>query len=303
MPTRRTPEFPIWAKLAQPWPPLNFNDLKTGQMTESNNPEETNPIQPAPETGEAIAEDATSLDELQLEVSDDGQTPETAASSDSDDPSAVAFDALELDPEEEVEGAEDSGDDDGPSHRSAAQGGPSHDALQLEIQALKAQVEERSGQYLRITADFENFRKRTSKEQAEQEERVKCATILELLPVIDNFERARTQLNPEGEAAVNIHKSYQGIYKQLVECLKRIGVVPMRAKGQAFDPMLHEAVMREPSSEFEDGAVIEELQRGYLLGDRVLRHAMVKVAVALDPSEAPTEDSAENQSQGGEAEP
>ena len=122
-------------------------------------------------------------------------------------------------------------------------------------------------------------------------------TILELLPVIDNFERARTQLKAETEEAVNIHKSYQGIYKQLVECLKRIGVVPMRAKGNEFDPMLHEAVMREPSNEFEDGVVIEELQRGYLLGERVLRHAMVKVAVAGDP---PSEDSSEEENTSAE---
>lgn len=80
-----------------------------------------------------------------------------------------------------------------------------------------------------------------------------------------------------------IHKSYQGVYKQLVEALKRLGVSAMRAEGQEFDPMLHEAVMREPTAEHPEGTVIEEFVRGYQLGDRVLRHAMVKVAAPPKP--------------------
>ena len=75
-----------------------------------------------------------------------------------------------------------------------------------------------------------------------------------------------------------IHKSYQGVYKQLVDCLKRLGVSPMRPEGQEFDPNEHEAVMREPTDEYPEGTVLEELVRGYFLGERVLRHAMVKVA-------------------------
>jgi molecular chaperone GrpE len=78
---------------------------------------------------------------------------------------------------------------------------------------------------------------------------------------------------------VSIHKSYQGLYKQLIDCLKRIGVQPMRAQGEPFDPNLHEAVMREPSTEFEEDVVSEELQRGYILGERVIRHALVKVSM------------------------
>ena len=83
---------------------------------------------------------------------------------------------------------------------------------------------------------------------------------------------------------MTIHKSYQGVYKQLVDALKKLGVSPMRAEGEEFDPNLHEAVMREPSSEYPEGTVIEQLVRGYLLGDKVLRHAMVKVAMPPEPS-------------------
>jgi len=155
--------------------------------------------------------------------------------------------------------------------------------LSDQMEALKAQLEERTTQYMRIAADFDNFRKRTQKEREELEIQLKCATISELLPVIDNFERARSQLKPQTDPEMNIHKSYQSVYKQLVDCLKRIGVSPMRPEGKEFDPNLHEAVMRESTDEHLEGTVMEELVRGYFLGERVLRHAMVKVAAAPEP--------------------
>jgi len=161
-----------------------------------------------------------------------------------------------------------------------------------QIDSLKTQLEERNTQYMRIVADFENYRKRTLKDKEESEQQAKRNTITELLPIVDNFERARAQLKPQNDGEMTIHKSYQGVYKQLVDSLKRLGVSPMRPEGQPFDPNLHEAVMREPTDEYSEGTVLEELVRGYYLGERVLRHAMVKVA-------APKEDtppSEENQS-------
>ena len=152
-----------------------------------------------------------------------------------------------------------------------------------ELSTLKAQLEERTNQCVRIAADFDNFRKRTQREREDLEQQIKCSTINELLPVVDNFERARSQIKPQTDAETTIHKSYQSVYKQLVECLKRIGVAPMRAEGKEFDPSLHEAVMRQPTDEFPEGTVMEELQRGYTLNDRVLRHALVKVAAAPEP--------------------
>ncbi len=155
--------------------------------------------------------------------------------------------------------------------------------LTQQIDSLKAQLEERSGQYMRLVADFENFRRRTQREKEEQEQQIKGTTLTELLPVVDNFERARAHIKPQTEGEMGIHKSYQGVYKQFVDSLKRLGVSPMRPEGQEFDPNLHEAVMREQTAEYAEGVVMEELVRGYLLGDRVLRHAMVKVAAAPDP--------------------
>ncbi|MCG8366347.1 MAG: nucleotide exchange factor GrpE [Pseudanabaenales cyanobacterium] len=161
--------------------------------------------------------------------------------------------------------------------------------LERQLAGLKTQLEDRTSQYMRIAADFDNFRKRTSKEREELEIQVKCSAINELLPVVDNFERARAQIKPQTEQEMTIHKSYQSVYKQLVDCLKRIGVSAMRAEGQEFDPNLHEAVMREPTDQYPEGAVMEELVRGYLLGERVLRHAMVKVAAAAEPMVASEE--------------
>lgn len=159
------------------------------------------------------------------------------------------------------------------------------DELNQKVAMLEQQLEEWTNHCKRIAADFENFRKRTQKEKEELEQQIKCKTVEELLPVVDNFERARSQIKPQGEEGMGIHKSYQGVYKDLVERLKRIGVSPMRSEGKEFDPNLHEAVMREPSEEYAEGTVIEELVRGYMLGDRVLRHAMVKVAAAVEPSD------------------
>lgn len=171
-------------------------------------------------------------------------------------------------------------------------------ALQQENLLLKAQLEERSqqiegykSQYSRLGADFENFRKRTAKEKEELDLQVKGTTIKELLPVVDNFDRARSHIKPQNDGEMNIHKSYQSVYKQLVDCLKRVGVSPMRPEGEPFDPNFHEAVMREPTGEYPEGAVVEQLVRGYLLGEKVLRHAMVKVAAP--PEDAPEPSSSE----------
>jgi molecular chaperone GrpE len=155
-------------------------------------------------------------------------------------------------------------------------------ALNSRIAELTEQKDAANNQYVRIAADFDNFRKRTAKEKEELELRIKCNTITDVLSVVDNFERARTQIKPRNDGETEIHKSYQGVYKQLVDSLKKSGVSPMRPEGQMFDPNLHEAVMRQPTEEHPEGTVIEELQRGYFLGDKILRHALVKVAAPIE---------------------
>jgi molecular chaperone GrpE len=131
-----------------------------------------------------------------------------------------------------------------------------------------------------LAADFENFRRRTQKEKEDLEVQIKINSLGELLSVVDNFERARSHLKPQTDSELTMHKSYQGVYKDMVDRLKKLGVSPMRSEGQMFDPNLHEAVMREPTDQYPEGTVVEELVGGYMIGERVLRHAMVKVAAA-----------------------
>ena len=169
---------------------------------------------------------------------------------------------------------------------SGSQGGdPSDRAAQLEAELtqLKAQYENLNGQYMRLAADFANFRKRQARDNDDLRLQIACNTLSEILPVVDNFDRARQQLNPQHEEAQNLHRSYQGLYKQLVDVFKQLGVSPMRVEGEPFDPTLHEAVLREPSEEHPEDVVIEELQRGYHLNGRVLRHALVKVSMGPGP--------------------
>jgi molecular chaperone GrpE len=155
-------------------------------------------------------------------------------------------------------------------------------SLTAQIAELTEQRDSAQNQYMRIAADFDNFRKRNAKEKEELEIRVKCNTIGDLLVVVDNFERARTQIKPQNEGESAIHKSYQGLYRQLVDGLKKSGVSPMRPEGQMFDPNLHDAIARQPTDEHPEGTIIEELQRGYFLGDKILRHALVKVAIPIE---------------------
>ena len=166
------------------------------------------------------------------------------------------------------------------------------------LEQLEKEHETLKSQYMRIAADFDNFRKRQTRDNDDLRIQLTCSTLSEILPVVDNFERARQQLNPEGEEAQALHRSYQGLYKQLVEVLKQLGVAPMRVVDQTFDPTLHEAVMREPSDEKPEDIVIEELQRGYHLNGRVLRHALVKVSMGPGPkpsNEEVSEQSLSNQ--------
>jgi molecular chaperone GrpE len=158
--------------------------------------------------------------------------------------------------------------------------------LEQQLAALQAECEGLRGQYMRIAADFDNFRKRQSRELDDQRLQITCSTLSEILPVVDNFERARQQLNPEHEEAQKLHGSYQGLYKQLVDVFKQLGVSAMRVEGEPFDPNLHEAVLREESHEHPEDVVIAELQRGYRLNDRVLRHALVKVSMGPGPAGA-----------------
>jgi molecular chaperone GrpE len=158
--------------------------------------------------------------------------------------------------------------------------------LDRQLAALRAEHENLNGQYMRLAADFDNFRKRQARDNDDLRVQIVCSTLSEILPVVDNFERARQQLTPQHEEAQALHRSYQGLYKQLVDVFKQLGVSPMRVEGEPFDPSLHEAVLREESDEHPEDVVVAELQRGYQLNGRVLRHALVKVSMGPGPASA-----------------
>ena len=151
-------------------------------------------------------------------------------------------------------------------------------ALEKERDTLKEQL-------LRAVADFDNYRKRIERERRELSDYAATDVLLELLPIIDNFERAlqapaSAPGAPAGRPAESeaFKKGVELIHKQMLDLLRKRGVTLIDALGADFDPNVHQAVIHEPSEEHREGEVMQELQRGYKLGDRLLRPAMVKVA-------------------------
>lgn len=159
------------------------------------------------------------------------------------------------------------GDDAAGLSESAAEG-PSADAATRE-------AEER---LLRLRADFENFRKRIERERAEHSRYATAALVERLLPVLDNLERALASVRP-GASADSLAEGVALTQRQLVEELRREGLTPVEALGRPFDPEVHEAVAAAPSGGAAPNTVVEEFQRGYYFGDRLLRPALVRVAV------------------------
>ncbi|KAG6655632.1 hypothetical protein I3843_05G206100 [Carya illinoinensis] len=150
--------------------------------------------------------------------------------------------------------------------------------LAQKVSALSLEMTSGKEKYIRLQADFDNFRKRSEKERLTIRSDAQGEVIESLLPMVDNFERAKQQLKPETEKEKKINASYQGIYKQFVEIMRSLHVAAVATVGKPFDPLLHEAIAREESHEFKEGIVIEEFRRGFQLGQRLLRPAMVKVS-------------------------
>jgi molecular chaperone GrpE len=162
--------------------------------------------------------------------------------------------------------AEALNDQDPQQHQEETQPDPLEE-LRRERDALQDRM-------LRTAADFDNYRKRMDRERRDLAEQTAGEAIKDLLPIIDNLERA-LQAAAEDDP---LRKGVELIHKQMLEILRRRGVTPIEALGADFDPNVHEAVTQEESAQHREGEVMEELQRGYKVGDRLLRPAMVKVA-------------------------
>jgi molecular chaperone GrpE len=148
----------------------------------------------------------------------------------------------------------------------------------LDPAALKAERDDYYDRLLRKTAEFDNYRKRVERERREHADRAVVDLLLEVLSVVDDFERAMAASADEG--AASYRKGVELIYLKLRDLLRKQGVTPISAVGTEFDPNLHQAVSHEASPAHREGEVITEMQRGYMMGDRLLRPAMVKVAKA-----------------------
>lgn len=150
-------------------------------------------------------------------------------------------------------------------------------SLEAELEQAKAKVNEHQDRLMRLQAEFDNYRKRTQKEKTEIIKYASEQLIAELLPVLDNFERAASsaQTNPDFNA---FSQGVEMIFRQMQSVLNKEGLKAIEAIGQAFDPNLHDAVLRVESDEHPENTVVEELQKGYYLKEKVLRPSMVKVS-------------------------
>ncbi|SFT81120.1 molecular chaperone GrpE [Selenomonas sp. GACV-9] len=166
---------------------------------------------------------------------------------------------------EDAKEAEDAGADEEAS---------SADEAQQQVEKLEAELKEQTDRALRLQADFENFRRRTSKEKEELAAVVTQGILKDMLPLLDNFERAMAAEAKDGEA---FQKGVEMIFTQFGEVLKKNGLEKIETEGQKFDPNFHQAVMRVQNEELEDDDIAQELQKGYMVKGWVIRPSMVQV--------------------------
>ena len=207
-----------------------------------------------------MSEEANKKDDvLQEETADEAQAPENEQAQENEQ---TPENDQAREQAQEPEGADKGGEAAGDANASDAA-----DTAEAEEEALNAR-------YLRLMADFQNFKRRTEKEKNDIYAFANEKIISELLNVIDNFERALAA----GNADDSFYKGMEMILKQLQGVLDKAGASEIKALGEDFDPNFHSAVMTEDSTEYESGKVTEVLQKGYILNNKVIRPAMVKVA-------------------------
>lgn len=177
-------------------------------------------------------------------------------------------------PEEESEAAPPEGED--PKTWAEKRAAKKQAKLDKKAQGYKEQIDQLEDKVKRQLAEFENFRNRTEKEKHAMFETGAKSVIEKILPVVDNFERGLATV-PEDKKEDPFVDGMERIYKQFLTELENIGVKPIEAVGQEFDPNLHNAVMQVESGDYESGVVAQELQKGYTYRESVVRHSMVAV--------------------------
>nr|MDH3153810.1 nucleotide exchange factor GrpE [Bacillus licheniformis] len=148
--------------------------------------------------------------------------------------------------------------------------------LEKQLKELQERLEEKENKLLRVQADFENYKRRARLDLEVAEKYRSQRIISDLLPALDNFERA-LQIDPDNEQTKSLLQGMEMVHRQILEALKNEGVEQIPSVGEQFDPNMHQAVMQVEDEAYESNAVVEELQKGYKLKDRVIRPSMVKV--------------------------
>ena len=149
--------------------------------------------------------------------------------------------------------------------------------LEKEKEKLSVEFENLKSQYLRLAADFDNYRKRQDQERQDLIKSVSCDTIRNLLPALDSFDKAFVSFKELDDSA-KLKESFNILYRQMYEALSKMEVVKVKTAGEQFDPNYHEAIMQEETNEYPDNTIVMELQCGYMVKDKLVRPAMVKVA-------------------------
>jgi molecular chaperone GrpE len=167
--------------------------------------------------------------------------------------------------------------------KKGKQGGPKKESLRERLKAAEAKAEEHYERFMRVTADFENYKKRMDREMNDFRKFANESLVKEILPIVDNLERALAAQEGSNEVALEgLRQGVEMTLKGLVDGLKKFGVVSVEALEKPFDPKFHQAVSQEASEKYPENTVCHELQKGYLLNDRLLRPAMVVVSKKPD---------------------
>lgn len=227
------------------------------------------------ENSEVVSEETPSEETVE-KVSED-TSEETKASAEESKEETIQKEACEsaeeeAEAEEKAEAEDAEADKDGKSKK----GFKKKSKEDKKVEALQEKVTDLEDRVKRQMAEFENFRKRSEKEKAAMFETGAKSVIEKILPVVDNFERGLATI-PEEEKGNAFAEGMQLIYKQLQTELENLGVTPIEAVGKEFDPNFHNAVMQMESEEYESGYVVQEMLKGYMYRDTVVRHSMVAV--------------------------
>jgi molecular chaperone GrpE len=176
--------------------------------------------------------------------------------------------------EDEVEIVDDQTTDENSANQAEAQ--TEAVVSQEAFQTLEKDYEALKEKMLRLTAEYDNFRKRTQREKAADLKYKAQDLATDLVPVVDTFDRA-LQSKPDENSIDSFYEGMEMVYRQLMQALSQAGVEEIKTEGETFDPNFHQAVMQVEDDQYESQAIVETLQKGYRLKDRIIRPAMVKV--------------------------